>query len=72
MKENIYREELHNLIYSIDLFYNEFLNDAKEGYDKNNKSAIKRARVNTLELTKLLKEFRKITLEDEKRSKKNK
>ena len=69
MKENIYREELHNLIYSINLFYTEFLDDAKKGYgfitmDENNEKDVF-LHVSALEKSKLrvLKENQKIQFE---------
>jgi len=72
MKKDIYKEKVYDLIEVIDTFYQQFIDNAENGYLNGNKTAMKRARVNTMQLTRLFKEFRKITIEDEKRSKESK
>ena len=72
MKKDIYRKDLYNLITKIEVLNESLLKDLHIGFSKNNKTAMRRARVNTIQLTKLFKELRKITIEDEKRSKESK
>jgi len=70
MKKDIYRKELYDLIVEIETFSGNLINDLRKGFLKNNKSAMQRARVNSVLLSKLFKEFRKKSIEDEKLSKK--
>ena len=72
MKKNIYSESLYDLIVEIEVLSGSLIDDLHKGFDKDNKSAMTRARVNSGVLSKLFKELRKVTIEDEKRSKTSK
>jgi len=72
MKKEVYRKDLYDLIVEIETFSGNLLEDLRKGFLKNNKAAMRRARVNSILLTKLFKELRKKSIEDEKRSKKSK
>jgi len=72
MKKDIYRKELYDLIVEIETFSGNFLNDVRKGFINDNKAAMQRARVNSILLTKLFKELRKKSIEDEKQYKENK
>jgi len=72
MKKEVYRKDLYDLIVEIETFSSNLLEDLRKGFLKNNKAAMRRARVNSILLTKLFKELRKKSIEDEKRSKKSK
>ena len=72
MKKDIYKKELYDLIVEIETFSGNFLNDVRKGFIDDNKTAMKRARVNSILLTKLFKELRKKSIEDEKQYKENK
>ena len=72
MKKDIYRKELYDLIVEIETFSGNFLNNVRKGFIDGNKAAMQRARVNSILLTKLFKELRKKSIEDEKQYKENK
>lgn len=57
---------MEQLIKEIGVKYEEFLKDATLQVNNNNKAAGVRARKATLDLEKLLKEFRKVSLEASK------
>lgn len=58
---------MESLIHSIKAAYDAFLVDAALQHEKNNKAAGTRARKASLELEKLMKEFRKSSLEHSKK-----
>jgi len=72
MKKDIYRKDMYDLIVEIETLSGTFLNDVRKGFIDDNKSAMQRARVNSTILTKLFKELRKKSIEDEKQYKENK
>lgn len=58
---------MKELIEKINLEFNGFKADAELQVEKGNKAAGTRARKSTLTLEKLLKEFRKVSLEESKK-----
>jgi hypothetical protein len=58
---------MENLVKKIDAFYTALSEDAKAQIEKGNKAAGTRARKASLELEKLLKEFRKKSIEAAKK-----
>lgn len=58
---------MKELIEKINAEFEAFKVDAELQAEKGNKAAGTRARKSTLELTKLLKEFRKVSLEESKK-----
>ncbi|MDR0229759.1 MAG: histone H1 [Flavobacteriaceae bacterium] len=58
---------MKELIEKINAEFEAFKTDADLQLEKGNKAAGTRARKSTLELTKLLKEFRKVSLEESKK-----
>lgn len=58
---------MESLIQSIHAAYEAFRADAALQHEKNNKAAGTRARKSSLELEKLMKEFRKVSLEHAKK-----
>lgn len=58
---------MESLIQSIKAAYDAFVADAALQQEKNNKAAGTRARKASLELEKLMKEFRKVSLEQSKK-----
>ncbi|MDR3251148.1 MAG: histone H1 [Tannerella sp.] len=57
---------MENLVNQIESSYNAFITDAKSQVAKGNKAAGARARKVSLEIEKLLKEFRKKSIEETK------
>ncbi len=55
--------EIENKVLEIETLFNQFLVDAKKNVEMENKSAGVRARKTSLEIEKLLKEYRKISIE---------
>lgn len=55
--------EIENKIEEIENLFNNFLQDAKKNVEMENKSAGVRARKVSLEIEKLLKDYRKISIE---------
>jgi len=72
MKKGIYKEDLYHLINTIETFNEKLIENAKDGYLRGNKSAMRRARVISVSLEKMFKKLRKQSIKDEKRSKENK
>lgn len=58
---------MKELIEKITAEFESFASDANLQLEKGNKAAGTRARKSTLELTKLMKEFRKVSLEESKK-----
>lgn len=58
---------MNELVEKIKEQYNEFLADAALQIEKGNKAAGTRARKSSLELEKLMKDFRKLSLEESKK-----
>jgi len=58
---------MENLVKEFESVYNTFLEDAKAQMVKGNKAAGTRARKASLEMEKMLKEFRKLSLEAAKK-----
>jgi len=58
---------MKELIEQINAEFEAFKTDSEVQLEKGNKAAGTRARKSTLELTKLLKEFRKVSLEESKK-----
>ena len=58
---------MKNLVEQINAQIEEFSTNAAAQIEKNNKAAGTRARKAALELTKLLKEFRKVSVEEAKK-----
>ncbi|MDR1814718.1 MAG: histone H1 [Tannerella sp.] len=58
---------MEKLVTKIEGIYADFLDDAKSQLTKGNKAAGTRARKASLELEKLLKEFRKVSIEAAKK-----
>ena len=59
--------DMKTLVENIAAQYEAFAKDAALQVEKNNKAAGTRARKAALELTKLLKEFRKVSVEEAKK-----
>ncbi|HIS10232.1 MAG TPA: histone H1 [Candidatus Avibacteroides excrementipullorum] len=58
---------MKNLLEQIKAEYNAFIENADLQVEKNNKAAGMRARKNSLNLEKMMKEFRKLSLEESKK-----
>ena len=58
---------MQELLTKIDAEISAFQTDSKLQYEKGNKAAGTRARKAALEMTKLLKEFRKVSVEESKK-----
>ena len=66
VKLNYYRK-MEELVKKIKAEFDAFVTDATLQQEKGNKAAGTRARKNSLELEKMLKEFRKVSLEESKK-----
>lgn len=58
---------MKNILETITSEFQKFETDSKEQSEKGNKAAGSRARKSALELSKLFKEFRKISIEESKK-----
>lgn len=58
---------MKNLLEQIKAEYNAFIENADLQVEKNNKAAGMRSRKNSLNLEKMMKEFRKLSLEESKK-----
>ena len=58
---------MKNILETINSEFQKFETDSKEQSEKGNKAAGSRARKSALELSKLFKEFRKISIEESKK-----
>lgn len=66
LTKNIYRQ-MKELIEKINAEFDAFSKEAEQQSEKGNKAAGTRARKSALELTKLFKEFRKVSVEESKK-----